>query len=449
MSAIPKNRSGVLFIDDEYGNIFPDQVPPEQADLIRHDRSAVVMNRTAAQTLHKKVGDRFTIISPQANAPTAPRTGRSGLRVSSRISPSFQDRSSRAIMLITTRNPCRWPNRAKSMKWIPWPPIRPEPRRWPSASTSCLPIPAIPPAARPRSRFSRKGFGDIDAEALTRKIAVDRAADDPAAHRQCRGAVGSRATDRVCHAQDPRLLEHRAGGTGDGGGGFALPAGRVVRRRPGAVAWRFIAVCHAARLPAFPPPTMTSGGVSVGLALRLRPGAGQHVPARPAPQPAGHRRGAFEMRMNTVRQIAVVVAAEFPQPAAARLAIAGHRGRDGMRQRRAAVDAGGDRRHAAGVSKPGDPRSLIIVSRGSIREDNSAIPRDQARIIINAPGIARAPDGSPLADSGFVTRPSGAAEEERRDGLCPADHLRQDGRGAAARLSSLWRDACSVPAPMN
>jgi putative ABC transport system permease protein len=51
----------------------------------------------------------------------------------------------------------------------------------------------------------------------------------------------------------------------------------------------------------------------------------------------------------------------------------------------------------------GDSRNLIIVSRGSILEENSAVPRDQARIIVNAPGIARAPDGSPLADAGFVT----------------------------------------------
>ena len=63
----PKNRAGVIFFDDEYGNIFPDQVPPQQADLIRHDRTAVVMNRMAADALHKKVGDRFTIMSPQTN----------------------------------------------------------------------------------------------------------------------------------------------------------------------------------------------------------------------------------------------------------------------------------------------------------------------------------------------------------------------------------------------
>ena len=63
----PKNLAFVIFFDDEYGNIFPDQVPPQQADLIRQDRTAVVMNRMAADALHKKVGDRFTIISPKTN----------------------------------------------------------------------------------------------------------------------------------------------------------------------------------------------------------------------------------------------------------------------------------------------------------------------------------------------------------------------------------------------
>ena len=53
--------------------------------------------------------------------------------------------------------------------------------------------------------------------------------------------------------------------------------------------------------------------------------------------------------------------------------------------------------------RTGDASSVIIVSRGSIREDNSSIPRDQARLIVNAPGIAKAGDGSPLADPSFVT----------------------------------------------
>ena len=63
----PKNRAFVIFFDDKYGDIFPDQVPPQQADLIRHNRTAVIMNRAAAEALHKKVGDRFTIISPRTN----------------------------------------------------------------------------------------------------------------------------------------------------------------------------------------------------------------------------------------------------------------------------------------------------------------------------------------------------------------------------------------------
>jgi putative ABC transport system permease protein len=51
----------------------------------------------------------------------------------------------------------------------------------------------------------------------------------------------------------------------------------------------------------------------------------------------------------------------------------------------------------------GDPRSAIVVSRGTLFEILSAIPREQARIVTGAPGIARAPDGSPLVDSSLVT----------------------------------------------
>jgi putative ABC transport system permease protein len=51
----------------------------------------------------------------------------------------------------------------------------------------------------------------------------------------------------------------------------------------------------------------------------------------------------------------------------------------------------------------GDPRAAIVVSRATIFENQSAIPRDQARIILNAPGIARASDGSPLSDTSAMT----------------------------------------------
>lgn len=50
----------------------------------------------------------------------------------------------------------------------------------------------------------------------------------------------------------------------------------------------------------------------------------------------------------------------------------------------------------------GDPRNAIVVSRGTIWEINSSIPRDKARIITTAPGIARAQDGSPIADPGLM-----------------------------------------------
>jgi len=61
----PKNRTGIVFFDDQYAGIYPDQVPQSQADLLRQDKTAVIMNRTAAEQLHKKVGDRFTLISAQ------------------------------------------------------------------------------------------------------------------------------------------------------------------------------------------------------------------------------------------------------------------------------------------------------------------------------------------------------------------------------------------------
>ena len=50
----------------------------------------------------------------------------------------------------------------------------------------------------------------------------------------------------------------------------------------------------------------------------------------------------------------------------------------------------------------GDPRNAIVVSRGTIWEINSSIPRDKARIVMDAPGIAKAADGSPIADPGLM-----------------------------------------------
>jgi putative ABC transport system permease protein len=55
----------------------------------------------------------------------------------------------------------------------------------------------------------------------------------------------------------------------------------------------------------------------------------------------------------------------------------------------------------AAFLQTGDPGRALVVSAGAQSEGNSGIPRDKARIIMDAPGIAKAPDGSPLADPGI------------------------------------------------
>jgi putative ABC transport system permease protein len=49
----------------------------------------------------------------------------------------------------------------------------------------------------------------------------------------------------------------------------------------------------------------------------------------------------------------------------------------------------------------GDPGRALVVSTGAQGEGNSSISRDKAHIIMTAPGIAKAQDGSPLADPGM------------------------------------------------
>ena len=50
----------------------------------------------------------------------------------------------------------------------------------------------------------------------------------------------------------------------------------------------------------------------------------------------------------------------------------------------------------------GDPGLALVIEAGSQWEGASSIPRDQMRVILNAPGIARAANGSPLADPGLA-----------------------------------------------
>jgi len=55
----------------------------------------------------------------------------------------------------------------------------------------------------------------------------------------------------------------------------------------------------------------------------------------------------------------------------------------------------------AAFLQTGDPGRALVVSAGSQSEGNSSIARDKARLIMDAPGIAKAPDGSPMADPGI------------------------------------------------
>jgi putative ABC transport system permease protein len=64
----PRNTAGIMFIDDVYGSIFPDQIPPAAAAVLRRDRTAIAMSRPAAERHNKKVGDRFVLVSEAARA---------------------------------------------------------------------------------------------------------------------------------------------------------------------------------------------------------------------------------------------------------------------------------------------------------------------------------------------------------------------------------------------
>ena len=64
----PKTQTGVMFIDDVYGSIFPDQIPPAATALLRRDRTMIAMSRPAAERIKKKVGDRVTIVSSKERA---------------------------------------------------------------------------------------------------------------------------------------------------------------------------------------------------------------------------------------------------------------------------------------------------------------------------------------------------------------------------------------------
>lgn len=54
------------------------------------------------------------------------------------------------------------------------------------------------------------------------------------------------------------------------------------------------------------------------------------------------------------------------------------------------------------AARTGDPRNAIVVQRNILFENASNVPRSAAGIIANAPGIAKARDGSPISDAALI-----------------------------------------------
>jgi len=62
----PKNQVFVLMMDENLPKVFGDWgVTEELWDVVRKDRTGIVMSQSQADRWHKKVGDTFTMISKQ------------------------------------------------------------------------------------------------------------------------------------------------------------------------------------------------------------------------------------------------------------------------------------------------------------------------------------------------------------------------------------------------
>jgi putative ABC transport system permease protein len=79
----------VLAVDDKAGPVFADwPITQAQWSIVQHDRTGIVMSRMQAERWHKKVGDTFTLISPQT--PRADGTKTWTFKVLA-ISPDFAE----------------------------------------------------------------------------------------------------------------------------------------------------------------------------------------------------------------------------------------------------------------------------------------------------------------------------------------------------------------------
>ena len=81
----------------------------------------------------------------------------------------------------------------------------------------------------------------------------------------------------------------------------------------------------------------------------------------------------------------------------------------------------------------GDPRNVLVLAKGS-QFENGNIPIGQARILLNAPGVAKAADGSALADPMFVTGVPGLSKQSGTRAFMPIRGIGAKGRALNPNL---------------
>src|SRR5579875_3926944 len=65
----------------------------------------------------------------------------------------------------------------------------------------------------------------------------------------------------------------------------------------------------------------------------------------------------------------------------------------------------------------GEPENLIVLRKGSTNDGSSFLPREAAQVVRQLAGVARAPDGEPLASAEIVNQPFLRTREGRRENV--------------------------------
>src|SRR5581483_1974209 len=86
----------------------------------------------------------------------------------------------------------------------------------------------------------------------------------------------------------------------------------------------------------------------------------------------------------------------------------------------------------------GEPENLIVLRKGSTNDGSSFLPREAAQVVRQLAGVARGPDGEPLASAAACTSSPGAcsARISARSSSAPASRRATPTPGSAAGSSS-------------